>query len=433
MVDGGIPDPTRTRGVAARGVPTSGIASLAAQRDASPGERLAAGLVACISLLTVGWTGLLIPSLIRSIKLTFEQTDAGIGIAYFAFALAYALGSFGGGSLTERFGRRQVLGGAVLVTGLGAAGLGLAPSWATFLLATAVAGTGAGCLDGGANGLVLDVYREGRGRAMNLLHVSFSVGALAAPLVLGMLVERGVPWQAVVVGTGVAVSTLALAYVVVPMPSGRRSTAAMVTHGFSTAGDRAGRSLLAGPLLLLGIAIAAYVASEMGVSNWIVRFLEPAPLTTATLALSLYWAGLAVGRILASVIADRFDHLGFTVVSALGVAVAIAVAVFAPSLPIAIIAFFAAGVASGPVFPMIIAIGGDRFPERSAAVGGSLTGMAIIGSTIYPPAMGFMSVTVGLTTAMLGNAVMAIGCVVALVAFNRATRHGDDGGQVPQL
>ena len=171
----------------------------------------------------------------------------------------------------------------------------------------------------------------------------------------------------------------------------------------------------------------------MGVSNWIVRFLEPAPLTTATLALSLYWAGLAVGRLVSSVIADRFDHLRFTIVCALGIAAAIAVAVFAPSLPIAIAAFFAAGVASGPVFPMIIVIGGDRSPERSAAVGGSLTGMATMGSTIYPPAMGFMSVTVGLTAAMLGNAVMAIGCVVALVAFRRATRQGGDGGELPQL
>ena len=47
-------------------------------------------------------------------------------------------------------------------------------------------------------------------------------------------------------------------------------------------------------------------------SNWLVRFLEPAPLTTATLALSLYWAGLTVGRLLSSAIADRFDHLRFT-------------------------------------------------------------------------------------------------------------------------
>jgi fucose permease len=98
----------------------------------------------------------------------------------------------------------------------------------------------------------------------------------------------------------------------------------------------------------------------------------------------------------------------------------IAVASLAPSLPLAIAAFFAAGVASGPVFPMIVAIGGERFPDRSAAVGGSLTGMAVVGSTIYPPAMGLLSVTVGLTVAMLGSAALAIVCVLALWAFGRA-------------
>jgi fucose permease len=71
---------------------------------------------------------------------------------------------------------------------------------------------------------------------------------------------------------------------------------------------------------------------------------------------------------------------------------------------------------------MIVAVGGDRYPDRSAAVGASLTGLAVVGSTVYPPAMGLLSVTVGLTVAMLGNAVLALACVVALVAFGRTAR-----------
>ena len=383
---------------------------------------MAAGLVGCLTLLAIGWTGLLIPSLIRSIETAFGQSDAGIGIVYLVYAIAYASGSFGGGPLTERIGRRPVLGGAVLVTGAGAAGLGLAPTWVAFVVAALTLGAGAGCLDGGANGLVLDVYREGRGRAMNLLHTSFSVGALTAPLIVGALVQGGVTWQAVAVGTGAIVALLALAYVIVPMPSGRRTIGGAGMPLPAASGGHGGRQLLAGPLLVLGIAIGAYVASEGGVSNWLVRFLDRAPLTTATLALSLYWAGLTVGRLVSSFIADRFDHLRFTITCALAMAVLIAAAVLVPLLPLSIAAFAAAGVASGPVFPMIVAIGGERYPERSAAVGGSLTGMAVIGSTIYPPAMGFMSVTVGLSVAMFGNALLAIACVVALVVFGRTTR-----------
>jgi MFS transporter, FHS family, glucose/mannose:H+ symporter len=393
-------------------------------RDAAGRQRarLAAGIVGCLTFIAIGWTGLLVPSLIRSIEATFGQTDAGIGIVYLAYAVAYASASFGGGPLTERLGRRPVLGVSVLVTGLGAAGLGLAPTWPAFVATALLAGAGAGSLDGGVNGLILDVYRDGRGRAMNLLHMSYSVGALAAPLAVGALVEGGVPWQATAVGTGALISLLAVAYAAVPMPSGRRRGVTVGAHLLATAGGQPGRSLLAGPLLLLGIAIAAYVACEVGVSSWLVRFLEPAPLTTATLALSLYWAGLAAGRLVSSAVADRFDHLRFTVACALAMAVFVAAAVLVPSLPLSIAAFAAAGFASGPVFPMIVAIGGDRYPDRSAAVGGSLVGMAVVGSVVYPPAMGFMSVAIGLPIAMLGNAVLALACVLALGAFGRATR-----------
>ena len=209
------------------------------------------------------------------------------------------------------------------------------------MVAALVAGFGAGALDGGANGLVLDVYREGRGRAMNLLHMSFAIGALAAPLVVGTLVEGGVPWQSIAVGTGAVIALLAIAYAVIPMPSGRRAKGAAEPAALD--GAHVGRSLLAGPLLLLGFAIAAYVASEVGVSNWIVRFLEPAPLTTATLALSLFWAGLTLGRLVSSAIADRFDHLKFTVTCAIAMGVLIGVAVLAPTLPLSIAGFAAAG------------------------------------------------------------------------------------------
>ena len=382
-----------------------------------PRARLVTGLLGCLTLLSVGWTSLLIPSLIRSIEATFQQTDAGIGVIYLVYAIAYMSGSFGGGTLTERFGRRLVVGGAVLVHAAGIAGLGLAPTWTAFAAVAVVAGLGAGALDGGANGLVLDVYREGRGRAMNLLHMSFSIGALTAPLVVGILVEGGLPWQNIAIATGAVLALLAIAYAVIPMPSGRRATEGAAADAVPVGSG--GRSLLAGPLLLLGIAIATYVASEVGVSNWIVRFLEPAPLTTATLALSLFWAGLTVGRLVSSVIADRFDHLWFTVACSVGMGAFIAVAVLAPALPLSVGAFAIAGIAAGPIFPMIVAIGGERYPERSAAVGGSLTGMAVIGSIVYPPAMGFLSVTVGLPVAMFGNVLLAIACAVALVAFSR--------------
>jgi fucose permease len=391
-----------------------------------------AGVLGCAAFLLIGWSGLLVPSLIRSVKEAFDQTDAGIGVFYFLYAAAYACGSLGGGFATERVGRRTVLTLALSIHAAGLVALGLGPSWAVFLLGAMPGGLGAGAIDGGVNGLFLDRFRTGRGRALNLLHLFFSLGALAAPLAVGVLIDGGVGWGAILVGTGLVAVPVAILFGVVEMPGGRRtskplaSPASLSVETSAAPTQPAARTApagrLAAPLILLGVAIACYVASEVGVSSWLVRFLEPAPLTTATTALSLFWAGLAAGRLVSSQLADRFDHLAFATVSSIAIAVALVGAIFVPALPASIGLFALAGFASGPVFPMIIAIGGERYPDRSAAVSGFLTGAAVAGSVIYPPVMGFLSVTVGLIVAMVGNVILGLACAGALVLVGRATR-----------
>ena len=378
----------------------------------------AAAILGCLTLLTIGWTGLLVPSAIRSIEATFAQSDAGIGLIYLLYSGAYAAGSFGGGPLTERIGRRRVLVAAAILHGLGIASFGLAPTWGLFVASALLAGLGGGGLDGGSNGLYLDLFRTGRGRAMNLLHLFFSIGALSAPLVVGALIEGGVAWQSVFIGSALAPLALAAWYALAAMPSGRATTPS--TSGVD--GAARSRPLPSGlglPIALLAVAMATYVASEVGVSSWLVRFLEPAPLSTATLGLSLFWGGLAVGRLVSSAIADRFDHLHFTTACAVLLSVALIGAIVVPSLPVSIALFALCGAASGPIFPMVQAIGGERYVDRSAAVSSLLTGFGVVGGTLYPALMGVLSVTVGLTVAMFGNVVLGFACAGSLYAFGR--------------
>jgi fucose permease len=368
-----------------------------------------AAIIGCLGFLLIGWSSLLVPSLIRSIEHDFGQTDAGVGLFYFLNAGAYVTGSLGGGVVTERIGRRRVLAIAVLLAASGLAAIATVGSWPLFLLAAVPLGLGAGAIDGGGNALILDMFASARGRALNLLHLFFSLGALGSPFVVGRLVESGVAWQAVVLGTALAAVPLAVLFAVIEMPSGRHST-----EGGRAASAGAGR-LASDPLLLvLALAIACYVASEVGVSNWLVRFLASAPLGIATSALTLFWAGLTLGRLISARLVDRFDHATFATVSAVVLAAALVGAVIVPSLPLSVALFAVAGFVSGPIYPLIVAIGGERFPSRSAAVGGFLAGTAVIGGVFYPPVMGFLSVTVGLPAAMIGTAMLALACGVVL-------------------
>jgi MFS transporter, FHS family, glucose/mannose:H+ symporter len=373
----------------------------------------AAGVIGCLSLLVIGWSGLLVPSLIRSIEHDFGQTDAGVGIYYLVWAVAYASGSLGGGVVTERLGRRRVLVGACLAHGVGLAILTALPPWGIVLLSAVPGGLGAGAIDGGANGLILDLFQAARGRALNTLHLFFSIGALSSPLVVGQLVEAGIAWQAIILVSAASVIPLAGFFAIARLPHGRRDTS-----------DREGRSggtpiALTWPLVTLELGICFYVAAEVGVSDWLVRFLDSVPLGTATGALSLFWAGMALGRLVSARIADRFDHLQFTTVAVTVAGLATFAAVVVPSVGASIALFGLVGFASGPVFPMIVAIAGDRFPERSAAVGGFMTAAAVVGAVLYPPVMGFMSVNVGLAAAMIGAGALSLASTVALLAARR--------------
>ena len=289
----------------------------------------AAGLLGGVVYLLVGWCGL-VPSLVRSIEVALHQSDDGIGVYYLVAALAYAAGSFFGGLVTERLGRRRVLAVAAALLATGLIALGITGSWALFLAAAVPLGLGVGALDGGANGLFLDLYVTNRGQALNLLHLCFSIGAFLAPLVIGPAVDGGLAWQVVLVGTGVAVLAVGALVLVVAMPDGRRPhpgpLSVAVRHG-RDGGRATGR--IPGPLLLLCLAIGCYIASEVGVTDWLVRFLTAAPLTTATGALALYWAGLAIGRLVSARIADRFDHLRYVAVAASLMSVSLLAAVVA--------------------------------------------------------------------------------------------------------
>ena len=369
-----------------------------------------AAILACAGLAFLGWAGLLVPSLIRSIEPAFGQTDAGVGVFFFVNAVASVGGSIGGGLLTERIGRRVVLTVAVALMAIGLAALAIVPSWTLFLVAAVPIGLGFGAVDGGMNGLVLDLYPEGRGRALNLLHLSFSLGALASPLFVGRVVDAGVAWQAVILGSAIAAVPLAILFAVVRLPSGRH------VH---TPGTSAVRTGLALPLILLAIAIACYVGAEIGVSNWLVRYLEAATLTLATSALALFWACLAFGRLVSARLGDRFDHAWFAAACSIAASAALVAAVLVPSLPASIVLFGVVGFAFGPVYPLIVAVAGDRYPARSAAVTGFLSGTAVIGAIVYPPLMGFVSVGAGLGAAMLGAAALVCACGIVLVAVAR--------------
>jgi MFS transporter, FHS family, glucose/mannose:H+ symporter len=374
------------------------------------------------SFVLLGWSMLLVPALIRSIEADFARSDAQLGLYYFVSAASFGIGALGGGFATERVGRRSLLAGAALLVAVGTAVQGLTPEWLVFVLAAVPAGIGSGVIDGGMNALVLDLAKRGSGGALNLLHLFFSIGAAVSPLVVGQVVSAGLDWRTIFLGTAVVPVVIGAMFALQPMPSGRHRPLPAGPELPRTDGPAPVARSTRLPMALLGLAIVFYVSTEIGTSSWLVRFLADASTDAATMTLAAFWAGLAVSRLLGSRYADRFPPAGFTATCAAAATLALFAAVIVPWLPMSMVLFAITGLAFGPIYPMIMSIGGSLYPRRRAAVTGSLATVAVVGSTVYPPVMGFIADAASVGLAMLGAAALAAACGAALVAAGAATR-----------
>jgi fucose permease len=379
------------------------------------------------AFLLLGWTVLLVPSLIREVQRSFDQSDAGMGFAYFVNAVVYVTGTVSVGVLAGRLSRRLLLAAGPASIGVGLLLIAAAGDWATFLVGFLVMGLGAGIVDAGINALFMDLY-AGRAAMLNRLHVFFAVGALTVPLVVGLSVGWGAPWQAVAIAIAAVAAPLALLLGTrrLPPTHPRVRAAASPDQGGRGPADRGSsdRRRVPVPLVVLAFAIGCYVAAELGVSSWLVRYLDDAPLEVATLALSLFWAALALGRLVSSFIVDRMGAVTFATTWSAACGVAILAAINVPSVPLAILCFAIAGFAAGPVYPMIMAIGGSLYPGRASMVSSVLASAAIVGSIVYPPLMGVVSEVAGMWLSMLGAALFAFaaaGCIWAAARLGRGS------------
>ncbi len=376
------------------------------------------------SFFLVGWCMLLAPSLIRDIEAEYSKSDAAMGLAYLLFSLAWVSGTISSGVLAAHLPRRLLMGGSPVLIALGLAVMAAAGAWGVFLAGFLVFGFGLGIIDSGMNAVFMDLFPTRQAAALNRLHLWVAVGALAGPVTIGRMVGAGVPWQSVVAATAAGAAIIAVALLSRRLPPTQHGPVESATGTQRAAVSFPAKRHVPLPVLLLSIAIGCYVATEMGVTGWLVRYLDDVPIEVATLALSLFWGGVAVGRLLTSYLADRFGAVVLAATWSVVFGVAILASLVAPTVWIAIACFAIAGLAAGPVYPMIMAIGGSLYPDRTSMVSSVLASAAIVGSIVYPPLMGPLSETAGLAVGILGAALFSFAAAALIFMAARMARAG---------
>lgn len=300
---------------------------------------------------------------------------------------------------------------------LGLAGLALAPRWWLLLAAGVAIGFGYGGATTLANGVIAAAFATRRSTfLLNLQNGIFGIGAVLGPVCVAALPDGS--GRLVWLGYAVLAVLAAGLFAVLPLSSlaSPDRVIAFADTGLAPEKVRSGRRL--GGFAML---FACFIAVEISTGAWATTHLGAvggsAP--AVALATSLFYLGLAAGRLGAAVIGLRVRPgpllVGTTILATLMLTLTYLA-------PLGGIAYVLAGAAIGPVFPTGLAwVSADqphaRHPIATVLVAGNLGGM------VLPPVVGAVISTVGARAAPLPIAVTAaLGAVVAVLLLRGSRR-----------
>ncbi|WP_439381619.1 MFS transporter [Amycolatopsis lexingtonensis] len=248
--------------------------------------------------------GATIPTLLKSGYLGF--TAAGATLVATVSLIGVAVGAACLGPLTDRFGRRGMLIGSVLLFSLFTLLTPLAPNVATFGIFRFVAGLGLGaCMPVALTVMSENLPARRRASASTLTMTGYHVGAVLTS-VLALVVAGD--WHWLFYGGG-AVGLLVVPLMWVKLPE----SAAYLAAREDPSTERVGLRDLLGARFRR-VSIAVWTGSFMGLllvyglNTWLPQLMRTAgcPISTSITLLLVLNIGAVLGLVLAGTIADRF-------------------------------------------------------------------------------------------------------------------------------
>jgi len=289
-------------------------------------------------------------------------------------------------------------------------GLSLAPALPGLLCGAFVAGLGYGAVDVASNAMVVDLNRDRLAAALNYLHVMFGVGALLGPIIAGFALSNHLGYS-IMFGAGAAFSML-IAILFATTPAIETRLIAPRGDGFIP--------MLTRPLIwVVGAVLFLYVGAETGIGAWLFLYLRTAGALGESLAswgVSLYWAGLILGRLIGGRLARHLPPREFTMLAASLSAAALIVLIAAPAMHgLAAPMIVLIGFGYGPIFPNMIAVGAARFPSEVGRMTSIVVAGGALGGIFVPWIMGHAIVVASPRAAM--EFALGITALMALISI----------------
>jgi fucose permease len=323
-------------------------------------------------------------------------------------ALAFAglcLGIVATGPFVDRWGAKPFVQSGNALIAISLAGMIFVPSYAALGFAVFVLGLGAGILDMVLSPVLAALNPDKRSSSMNWLHSFYCVGAVVTILAGTLVLQMGWGWR-----------TACL--VLLPLPLVLFAAFARMTFP-SIVSDEEERTLLGAILKekwFLGAMAAIFLggATELGMAQWLPAYAESAlgfPQWISGVGLLLFSVAMAAGRMIVGAFGTKLNPFQTMAWGCSSSVVLFLAGSFLPIYSLALAACVLAGFTGSCLWPTMLAVTADRYPNGGASMFGALAALGNAGGIFMPWTVGWIA---GIHDLHLGLGVSAIAPLIML-------------------
>jgi fucose permease len=334
----------------------------------------------------------------------FHLNDAQAGHLFWFQFVASPMGALIASRMLTRWGAAWTVPIGMLLIACGVSSVAVG-SFAPVRVGIALYGMGLGFALPSTNLLIVEMVSERQSSALNLLNLSWTLGALAGPFAIKVLMHP-IGVRGFLVLLAVLVLVIGVSEVV-SFPKGNIVSA-------DTRRGKLGSTSRISFGLLMFFFMFLYVGIENGYVGWIPTFSIRSQQTSGTwtaIVNSSFWAALLLGRLSAPLVLRRVGERVVVVAGLVVAGIGIILSVISPSLLVLEIGVLLSGLGMSAVFPTTIAIFTEWFGTGGS--GGAILGLCGLGGAVVPWLVGVVStrsanLRLGLAVTLACTAVSAL-------------------------
>ncbi len=301
------------------------------------------------------------------------------------------------GFLADKSGRKPVIGAGLALFALACFFFSVSETFLMFVALLSLIGIAIGLFKTGAVGLIGDISSDSarHTETMNRVEGFFGIGAIAGPALVSYLLAEGLSWKYLYLAAGGLCALLCIATLLTAFPAIKRTDEPRSDNVSLKDTFSLFRDKFA---LGFSLATALYVAVEVAIYVWMPTLFtdyQGGHLWLATYALTIFFVLRAGGRFLGAWLLRRFPWETVLFTSTLMVAVCYLISMLG-GIDAAVWGLPLSGLFMSVIYPTLNSKGVSCFPRHQhSAIAGIILFFTAASAALSPLLMGFISDTFG--------------------------------------